>query len=139
MKEIGLILLALLASCGLAATEQSPRTERAQTRLTQALDGLVAGPPRRCVPSSDSRNPEIIDRGTILFANGSGLVYRNDPEGGCPGLGAGRIIVSMSPGSQLCRGDTIRIVDQLSGSVVGACAYADFVPYRRPAMQGHAR
>lgn len=121
-----------LASCGLATAEQAPRGERAQTRLVRALDGLVAGEARRCIAMTESRDIEIFDRGTVLFTNGSGLVYRNDPEGGCPGLGAGRAIVSTSPGSQLCRGDGIRVVDQLSGSVVGACAYADFIPYRRP-------
>lgn len=133
MKVFSALLLTPLASCGIATTDQAPLGERGQSRLVRALDGLVADAPRPCIPLSDSRDVEIVDRGTILFPNGSGLVYRNDPVGGCPGLGAGRTIVSTSPGSQLCRGDGIRVVDQLSGSVVGACAYSDFVPYRKPA------
>lgn len=135
MKVFGFLLAScLLASCGTVGTEQAPRSDRAETRLGRALAGLAAGEFRRCIPTSDSRDIQIVDRNTILFPNGSALVYRNDPLGGCPGLGAGRLIVSTQPGSQLCRGDTIRVVDQLSGNVVGACAYADFVPYRKAAQ-----
>lgn len=136
MKALHLLLLAPLASCGLATAAQAPRNEAAQTRLVRALDGMVAGAPQRCLPRTDTNDLEIVGRDTILYRNGQNLVYRNDPLGGCPGLGPGRTIVSTSPGSQTCRGDTVRVVDQLSGTVVGACAFADFVPYRRRTDQG---
>ncbi len=130
MRLLAPLLLATFGSCAASGLEQAPRNPAAQARLVRALDGLVAGEPRRCLARTDTRDTQIIDRNTILFRNGANLVYRNDPLGGCPGLGAGRTIVSTSVGSDLCRGDTIRVVDQLSGSVVGACAYADFTPYR---------
>lgn len=130
MKTFALALLLPLAACGASAFEQAPRTERAQTRLTRALEGKVAGAPQRCISQFRRNGQNIIDRNTILYENGRNLVYRNDPVGGCMGLDSSRILV-VQPfiGGELCRGDIIRVVDQVSGSLVGSCAFSDFVPY----------
>lgn len=129
MKALALMLVPALASCGIASAGQSPRSERAETRLTRALGGKVAGTARKCIARFRSNDLEIVDRNTILFKNGRNLVYRNDPEGGCAGLDPSRTIVTSSVGSDLCRGDTIRVVDRLSRSTVGVCAFSDFIPY----------
>lgn len=133
MKILIFGLLPLLASCGVNAGEQSVRSERAQTRLTKALEGKVAGAPQRCLPRFSRNDQRIIDRNTILYANGR-TVYRNDPIGGCGGLDPGRTIVTTSIGGsgELCQGDIIRVVDQVSGGIVGSCAFSDFIPYRTP-------
>lgn len=131
MKTLALLLLPPIAACsGLGA--QPPRTERAQTRLTRALEGLVAGPPQRCISPFRRNDQDIIDRGTILFKNGRDLVYRNDPEGGCQGLDRSRTILVTSINGDYCRGDIIRVLDQTTGSTVGSCAFSDFIPYTRP-------
>ena len=133
MKALSLLLLLPLASCGLASGGEAPRTERAQTRLTRALDGKVAGAPQRCLPAFDRFDLEIVDSNTILYKSGRNLVYRNDPEGGCGGLDPTRIIVTNPVGGgQACRGDIIRVVDRTGGFQVGSCAFSDFVPYRVP-------
>lgn len=132
MKALPLLLLLPLASCGFASGEERPRTERAQTRLTRALEGKVAGEPQRCLPPYGRNELEVIDRNTLLYKSGRNLVYRNDPEGGCGGLDQTRTIVTTSHNGQTCRGDIIRIVDQVSGSFVGSCAFSDFIPYRLP-------
>lgn len=135
MKTLAPMLLCVLAACGMASTAQGPRGERADTRLTQALAGKSAAPAQRCLARIRTNDLEIVDRGTILFKNGRGLVYRNDPEGGCPGLDPTRTIVTTSLGGDLCRNDTVRVVDRTSGSVVGACALSDFVPYAAPGVR----
>lgn len=132
MKAAALLLPVLLAGCG-ALGEGPPRTERAQTRLARALDGKVAGEPQRCISRFRRNDQEIIDRGTILYRNGRDLVYRNDPEGGCGGLDRSRtLVVTTIEGGDLCRGDIIRVVDPVSGALVGSCAFSDFIPYTRP-------
>ena len=131
MKTLALLLVPLVAACGLSGAEP-PRTERAQTRLTRALDGLVAGPPQRCIPSFRGTHQEIVDRGTILYKNGRDLVFRNDPEGGCQGLDSSRGIVVSSIGSDYCRGDLVRVFDRTTGTTLSSCSYSDFIPYTRP-------
>lgn len=131
MKMLPLVVLSMLAACAMSSTAQAPRSERAETRLARALEGKVAGAPQRCVPRYRTNDLEIVDRNTILFKNGRDLVYRNDPEGGCGGLDPTRTIVTSSIGSDQCRGDIIRVVDRTSGNLVGSCAFADFIPYRR--------
>lgn len=136
MKTLPLALLPALAACGMVSTAQAPRSERAETRLTRALAGKVAGPPQRCLSRQRADDLEIVDSRTILFKNGRSLLYRNDPEGGCGGLDPSRTIVTSSFGSSgLCRGDIVRVVDRTSGGVVGSCAFADFVPYRSAAVR----
>lgn len=132
MKASSLALLVPLAACGFASTEQAPRTERAQTRLTQALEGKVAGEPQRCLPLHGRHDLEIVDRNTLLYKSGRDLVYRNDPEGGCGGLDPTRTIVTTPFNGQNCRGDIIRVIDRTGGGFVGSCAFSDFIPYRVP-------
>lgn len=138
MRTLALLLLPALSACSQLGAEP-PRTERAQTRLTQALDGLVAGPPQRCIPATRRHDQEIIDRGTILYKNGRDLVFRNDPEGGCMGLDSSRAIAVTSLNGDYCRGDIIRVLDQTSGNSVGSCAFSDFIPYTRPNSRSNPR
>jgi len=129
MKLLALFMLIPLTACG-ASYENAPRSERAQTRLTRALEGKVAGVPQQCISRFRRNDQEIVDRNTILFKNGRNLVYRNDPEGGCNGLDRTRAIVVTLFNDDLCRGDIIRVVDTVSGSTVGTCAFSDFIPYQ---------
>lgn len=136
MKSLSLIALPLLAlpllaTCGTAG-EMPPRSERAQTRLTEALAGKVAGPPQRCLPRYRSADQQIVDRGTILYRQGRDIVYRNDPAGGCNGLDSTRTLLTITLNGDLCRGDIIRVLDQSSGAVVGSCEFGDFIPYAVP-------
>lgn len=131
MKTVCLLPLLPLAACtGLG--EEPVRTQRAETRLTEALAGKVAGQPQRCLPRYRRNEQQIVDRNTILYRNGRDLVYRNDPAGGCGGLDPTRTVVVTTLNGDYCRGDIIRVVDQTSGAPVGSCAFSDFVPYYTP-------
>lgn len=128
MKLVALMLLGSLAACN-ALGEGAPRTARAQSRLTEALAGKVAGLPQRCISRFARNEQQVIDRYTILYRNGADLLYRNDPQGGCGGLDRNRTLVVTSINGDLCEGDIIRVVEPTSGALVGSCAFSDFIPY----------
>lgn len=132
MKSLLVALALPLAACG-GFGEEPVRNPRAATRLTEALAGKVAGAPQRCLPRYRRNEQEIVDRGTILYRNGRDLLYRNDPPGGCGGLDRSRTLVVMPiNGGDYCSGDIVRVVDQTTGTLVGSCAFGDFVPYYTP-------
>ena len=134
---IPLPFLALAACTGVGG--EPVRTARAETRLTQALAGLVPGEPQRCLPRFRRNDQEIIDRGTILYRDGRDRVYRNDPPGGCGSLDPTRTLVVTSFNDEYCRGDIIRVLDQSTGTIVGSCSFSDFVPYTRPGSRADRR
>ena len=132
MKFLPFVLLLPLAACGGLGAEPE-RGPRAADRLAEALAGKVAGAPQRCLPRYRSVEQEIVDSRTILYRQGRGLVYRNDPPGGCAGLDRTRtLVIRPINGGDYCGGDIVRVVDQTTGTQVGSCAFSDFVPYYTP-------
>jgi len=132
MRSAALIILAAAVSACGATTAAGPRSAKAETKLQDALRGKVAGAPISCLPSYRASDMVVIDDNTILFKDGSNLVYRQDPPGGCSPLGRGYYtLVTKTIGSGgLCRGDIARVVDLSSHFTVGSCAFGDFIPYR---------
>ena len=121
-----------LAGCGVVGDQ--PRTARAETHLTRALSGKVAGKAVDCLPAFRSNDMSVIDDNTILFRDGRSTVYRNDPPGGCRPIGApGYALVTHIFGPSLCRGDIAQVVDTSTGMFAGSCVLGDFVPYRTAA------
>ena len=134
MRISTLLLLAATSACATSAVSE-PRTASAETKLARALAGKVAGPPVDCLPSYRTNDMSVIDDNTILFREGSKLVYRNDPPGGCsPMSRTGYALLTRSPTSQLCRGDIVRVVDLTTHNTVGSCSLGDFIPYRAAAL-----
>lgn len=138
MKSPGLLLLPFLAACGTLG-DAPPRSDRAETQLTQALAGKVARAPQRCLPFYRRQDQQIVDRGTILYRQGRDLLYRNDPIGGCNGLDPSRTLLTVSLSGDLCRGDIIRVLEPSTGTIVGSCAFGDFVPYVVPGSRADRR
>ncbi|WP_205479667.1 hypothetical protein [Sphingomonas arenae] len=126
-------LLASVAACAASANDQ-PRSAKAQQELDRYLTGKVAGSPQTCLPTFRRDDMVVIDEKTILFRDGSRRVWRNDPAGGCIGLGRpGVAMVTRTFGSgELCRGEIVRMTDLTNGITVGSCSLSDFVPYTTP-------
>ena len=126
-------VLAAIAGCA-ASTGDQPRSPQAQQQLDRYLAGKIAGKPQSCLPTFRRDDMVTIDERTILFRDGSNRVYRNDPPGGCTGLGRpGTALVTRSFGSsQLCRGDIAQTADLAAGFTIGSCTLGDFVPYTTP-------
>jgi hypothetical protein len=122
-------LAAVLAGCSASAVEPV-RSEKAQTRLAEALAGKAAGKPVSCLPPGKSWHTNVIDDNTILFENGS-TVYRQDPAGGCSPIGSGSYaLLTKTSLSSICQGDIARVIDTTTGITVGSCGLTEFVPYR---------
>jgi hypothetical protein len=130
MKSLSIPLVAAtLAGCAPVAPPEA-RNPQAEAKLQQVLAGKVPGGAMTCLPPHRANEMITIDDNTILFRRGE-TVYRNDPVGGCSGLGSGfYTLVTRSSGPGLCRGDIAQVADVSTGMSVGSCSLGDFVPYR---------
>lgn len=126
-------LIATLAACAASANDQ-PRSAKAQQELDRYLSGKVAGTPQSCLATYRRDDMIVVDNKTVLFRDGPNRYWRNDPVGGCSGLGQpGVAMVTRTFGNgQLCRGDIAQMTDLSSGITVGSCSFSDFVPYTTP-------
>ena len=132
MKTICLLSAVVLIS-GCAATDAPAAQARAaaySVELDKALKGKVAGKPQSCINIRNANSTQQIGDRTILYKVSKKLVYRNDPLGGCSGLGRDRALVTRLYSSQLCRGDIVTPTDLTTGFSGGSCPLGDFVPYR---------
>jgi hypothetical protein len=123
-------LAAMLAASGSAIARPSA-AERGQERLDKLLAGRVAGKPVSCISLHNIQSSEIIDRTAIVYRVGGGRLYLNRPEMGRESLNDDDIMVTKTVGSQLCRIDTVRLVDRGSRFETGFVGLGDFVPYSR--------
>lgn len=120
--------LALLTGC--ATTSQTAQAP--DPKLTDALEGRIAGKPQNCIPLDQATGNEIF-RDAILYRASRGKYFLAD----APGCGSSRgnndyILVQNVFGSQLCRGDIIRLVERVGGFTGGSCAIRSFTPYTKP-------
>jgi hypothetical protein len=123
------ILSSLIAGAMLAGTASAAVAP--EVRLDKLLAGRVAGQPVDCINSRDIRSTQIIDRTAIVYQVGSKL-YVNRPRAGASSLDRDDILVTRQFGtSQLCRIDTVRLVDRAAMFPTGFVALGEFVPYTR--------
>ena len=123
-----------LAACAPTADQRARMASddaAAQTQLAKQLAGLVPGESRSCLPPIQTTQVEAYGA-TLLYTVSRGLKYRSDTNGGCQNLSRGDILVTVSNGSSVCRGDLARTVDRVARFTTGGCAIGDFVPYRKP-------
>ncbi|HYZ48405.1 MAG TPA: hypothetical protein VE567_05870 [Sphingomonas sp.] len=120
----GLALTALATAAG--AARLSP-----EAQLEKLVAGRAAGKPVDCINLRDVQNQTIIDKTAIVFRIGSKL-YVNRPSGGANQLDNDDILITKTFGSQLCRIDTVRLLDRASRIPHGFVSLGDFVPYTKP-------
>lgn len=125
-------LTAVLVLGGCAISDEADRDrnrERAQERLEQLLEGRTAGEPRSCISTFNSRQLQVLHRTALVYESGD-TVWVSRPENP-DSLNARDIVVIERRGSQLCKHDIVRLVDQGSWFHTGVVFLGDFVPYRR--------
>jgi hypothetical protein len=117
----------LLGGCAtMAETAQGP-----DPKLAAALEGRVAGKPQNCLPLDRAVGSEVF-RDAILYREGRNRFWLADAPG-CGGTARNDyILVQNVFGSQLCRGDIIRLAERTGGFTAGACAIRSFTPYTKP-------
>ncbi len=119
--------LALLAGCATTSqTAQGP-----DPKLAAALEGRVAGEPQSCIRLDQATGNEVF-RDAILYRASRGKFYVAEAPG-CGSAGGHNdfILVQNVFGSQLCRGDIVRLVERSGGFGAGACAIRGFTPYTK--------
>jgi len=126
-----LLVISLAAGVIDAGTAHAQRRERGEAELAKMLAGRVPGKPVNCIDLISAGSSRIIDHTAIVYGSG-GTLYVNRPRSGASSLDSDDILVSRSFGSQLCRLDTVRLVDRGSRIPSGFIALDKFVPYARP-------
>jgi hypothetical protein len=125
------ILKSALAAAALVGAGAASAAVAPEARLEKLLEGRVAGKPVNCINSRDIRSTQIIDRTAIVYRVGSKL-YVNRPRSGASFLDRDDILVTRQFGTQqLCRIDTVRLVDRTALFPTGFVALGEFVPYTR--------
>lgn len=132
MRLATLLLSAAVLATGVTASAATPsRQARAEAKLETLLAGRVPGKPVRCIDLHRIDGSQIIDGTAIVYRNGSRL-YVNRPQTGASFLDSDDILLTKSWGSQLCRIDTVRLLDRSSRFPRGFVGLGDFVPYTAP-------
>lgn len=124
-----LIAALTLAAPAVAAVDSPPPFSPA---LQKALKGRTAGTPVDCIGLSRNLSSTIIDHAAIIYQETGSRWYVNVPAGGtCSSLDRTRAIVTRVPGTRLCSGDLIEVVDLPLGFDYGACPLGRFIPYTK--------
>jgi len=126
-----LTALVAVAAIGSAVPLQARDHLTGEAKLAKILDGRTAGKPVDCVPITQIRSTEIIDRTAIVYTGSNGTLYVNRPSG-ANFLDDDDILVSEPYNGQACRIDIIRLIDRGSRMPSGSIGLNDFTPYPRP-------
>jgi hypothetical protein len=129
-----LIATGAVALLGAASAEQVTRSPKAQQELAKALAGRVAQEPVNCINDFRSEiRMTVIDDYTLLFRSPGGVVYVQNPPGGCANISnkTNALTTRRTSTNQLCAGDINQVVQPSSGIFRGSCAFGRFVPYRK--------
>ena len=115
---------------GASAPSSPVHSPEAQAKLDKILAGRVAGTPVHCLPLVDVLHPTAIDDQTLVFREGP-RIWVNDLRGSlqCGQLDKMSDVAFESDVNRICGGNTLYFT---SGSLEGACALGDFVPYAKP-------
>lgn len=130
MRSI-LAMGACLVVAGCATQPPSPsQIAESQAELQKLIGGKVAGSPITCLPHYRADDMVRIDDSTIAFRQGS-TVFVNHLNGECSNLkNSFYALVTKGNGMGLCNGDIAQVRDVSHGTIVGACALGDFIPYK---------
>ncbi|MBO9623170.1 MAG: hypothetical protein J7500_10710 [Sphingomonas sp.] len=133
MKRSVLVLAGGLTVLLAAPTpaEAQRNGQRGEAELARTVAGRTAGRPVNCIRLSAIRSSRIISRTAIVYDTGRTL-FVNRPRSGASSLDSDSVLVTRTTGSQLCRLDTVRLVDRGTRFQRGFVILDRFVPYTRP-------
>jgi hypothetical protein len=120
-RPTALIVLAL-SGCAMP-------TPAREDRAADPLAGRTAGKPQSCVTLFANESLTIIGNDRVGYRSGD-AIWVSRPQSTCDGLDPTNTLVIERYGSQLCRGDQIRVIRPPTGAPGPICVLGDFVPYR---------
>lgn len=124
---------AALAAAAALTAGLSPATAARPTgeeRLAKLIEGRTAGTPSDCIFTTPTGNDLTVIDGTALVYKAGGKLWVNrtrTPDA----IDSDDVLVVRRFGSNLCRTDTITLVDRLTGMFTGVIFLDDFVPYEK--------
>ncbi len=126
-KIVAALAIAALASAtpALANDGNSPDAE-----LAKLLEGRVAGEPVNCISLNSVTSSTVIEGKAIVYQIGTKL-YDNEPRSGADRLDDDDVLLTRNYGSQLCRIDSVQLIDRNSRFVRGFVVLDRFVPYTK--------
>lgn len=126
-KIVAALAIAALASAtpALANDGNSPDAE-----LARLLEGRVAGEPVNCISLNSVTSSTVIEGKAIVYQIGTKL-YVNEPRSGADRLDDDDVLLTRNYGSQLCRIDSVQLIDRNSRFVRGFVVLDRFVPYTK--------
>jgi len=129
-KIIAAVTLAA-AAIGVVASPVLARQPKltGEAKLAKMLEGREAGKPTNCLPLGPTQESTIIDKTAIVYRFGSTL-YVNRPSN-AESLDSDDILLTRQTSSQLCRLDSVQLIDRSSRFYSGFVALQDFVPYKK--------
>jgi hypothetical protein len=128
------LCLALTAGCAMDDRAEADRAGDTEAQLSTRLAGYQPdGPPVSCVNMRELRGNRSAGGAIVFEGTTRSRLWVNNPPGGCPNLGYGRALRTVTPSTQLCRGDIATVFDTVSGMEEGGCGLGEFQPYRRVA------
>jgi hypothetical protein len=131
-KLIAAVTLAA-TTIGLVATPAMAKKPKltGEAKLAKMLEGREAGKPTNCLPLGPTQESTIIDKTAIVYRYGSTL-YVNRPSN-AESLDDDDILLTRQTTGQLCRLDSVQLIDRTSRFYSGFVALQDFVPYKKVA------
>lgn len=128
-RSTHLLSVVALMAAAMPAHAADPPSQRGEAALAKLIAGRVPGKPLSCLTQRDLRSSQTLD-GTAIVYESFGTLYVNRPNG-ASSLDSDDILVTRTVGSQLCRSDTVTLIDRGSRFQRGFVILNDFVPYRR--------
>jgi hypothetical protein len=119
-----LMALVLLASCAPTVLPAG------RSNAASDLAGRVAGPPRNCINIPQGEHLIPLDEATLGYRDRKTL-WVTHPHGPCRGLEGINTLVFEQSGTQVCRGDHVRVIDRPLTVPGPVCTLGDFTPYRK--------
>lgn len=126
-----ILLASALLIAGTPAVAKDKAYPKGEAKLAKTLEGRTAGKPVSCINLRDIQSSTIIDRTAIVYDVGNKL-YVNRPSIGATSLDSDDILLTKTHSSQLCRIDTVQLIDRTSQFNRGFVGLGDFVPYTKP-------
>jgi hypothetical protein len=129
MRAIVAITTAILIS-GCAMTKEQA-DQGPDPKLQTELAGKNKVQTRSCI-SLNQANGGTFYRDAIVYRQSRARLWVAETRG-CPTGRSDDYITVLKPfGSQICRGDLIRLIERTGGFEAGACSFGNFTEYRTP-------
>ena len=130
MKKFSALAAASAALALLAAPATAEERPKGEAKLSQMLEGRVAGEPERCIRLLGSDRLTIVDKTAVIAERGD-TIWVNRTANPDSLDDDDRMTIRKFSASQLCRFDQVTTHSRTGNFYTGNIILQDFVPYRR--------